>query len=168
MRKKQRFALDSMLGQNIRLKRYALNVTQTALATSIGVGFQQIQKYESGANRIGFSRLVEIARALECRVADLIGDLDGDPAADHSVFLNSAHLRQTGAARLLTAFAELKPSLRKRVLELVVELARDQRRRATGLGANTLTGDRFKRRSMTASRSELAHRAQVDGQGRAG
>lgn len=51
-------------------------MSQTALANAVGVTFQQIQKYERGFNRVSFSRLVDIAHALDCRVLDLIGDVD--------------------------------------------------------------------------------------------
>nr|QQZ51027.1 helix-turn-helix transcriptional regulator [Phenylobacterium glaciei] len=51
-------------------------MSQEALAEQCGVSFQQIQKYENGANRISFSRLVQIARALRCRVVDLMDVLD--------------------------------------------------------------------------------------------
>jgi transcriptional regulator with XRE-family HTH domain len=67
---------DVGLGGHIRTRRKALGMSQTDLAAAIGVTFQQIQKYEKGSNRISFSRLVNIAHALDCRVVDLVGDLD--------------------------------------------------------------------------------------------
>ncbi|HEY0435049.1 MAG TPA: helix-turn-helix transcriptional regulator, partial [Phenylobacterium sp.] len=69
-------ALDVALGAMVRLRRRTLGMTQDMLAERCGVSFQQIQKYENGANRISFSRLVQIATALSCRVSDLIGVLD--------------------------------------------------------------------------------------------
>jgi transcriptional regulator with XRE-family HTH domain len=51
-------------------------MSQERLAEACGVSFQQVQKYESGANRISFSRLLQIARALNCRLSDLVGALD--------------------------------------------------------------------------------------------
>ncbi len=53
--------LDVALGLRIRQRRKSLGVSQTALADSIGLTFQQIQKYERGFNRVSFSRLVDIA-----------------------------------------------------------------------------------------------------------
>ena len=67
--------LDIALGARIRVRRKSLGLSQDDLAVQVGLTFQQIQKYERGANRVSFSRLVEIARTLKCRAQDLIGDL---------------------------------------------------------------------------------------------
>ena len=56
--------LDRALGNAIRLRRRSLNLTQEQLANACGISFQQVQKYENGANRVSFSRLVQIARAI--------------------------------------------------------------------------------------------------------
>lgn len=68
--------LDVALGVRIRWRRQELGLSQSDLANRIGITFQQVQKYEHGANRVSFSRLVEIAQAMDCRVTDLVGDLD--------------------------------------------------------------------------------------------
>ena len=67
---------DVAMGANIRARRKALGISQRALAASIGLTLQQIQKYERGFNRVSFSKLVEIAHGLDCRVTYLIADLD--------------------------------------------------------------------------------------------
>ena len=64
--------MDIALGAAVRIRRRTIGMSQEALAEQCGVSFQQIQKYENGANRISFSRLVQIARALRCRVTDLM------------------------------------------------------------------------------------------------
>src|SRR5258706_6009435 len=69
--------VDAALGAAIRLRRRTLGISQEMLAVECGVSFQQIQKYENGSNRISFSRLVQIATALNCRVNDLIDVLAG-------------------------------------------------------------------------------------------
>ena len=69
--------MDVALGAAVRIRRRTIGISQEALAEQCGVSFQQIQKYENGANRISFSRLVQIARALKCRVVDLMDVLDG-------------------------------------------------------------------------------------------
>jgi transcriptional regulator with XRE-family HTH domain len=61
-------ATDKFVGQNIRLFRKAKGLSQTQLGDAIGVTFQQVQKYENGFNRVGSSRLVRIATALEVPV----------------------------------------------------------------------------------------------------
>eukprot|EP01033_Poteriospumella_lacustris_P022285 gene22285-16716_t len=56
--------LDVALGRNIRIRRKSLGLSQSALASAVGLTFQQVQKYESGANRVSFFKLVEISTAL--------------------------------------------------------------------------------------------------------
>lgn len=61
--------LDQLIGRNVRLYRIKSGLSQTALGQSIGVTFQQIQKYEKAANRVPGSRLIQIARLLDVPVA---------------------------------------------------------------------------------------------------
>ena len=121
--------LDVALGLRIRQRRKALGVSQTALADAIGLTFQQIQKYERGFNRVSFSRLVDISHALDCRVVDLIGDLDDSSMPSPLFRQDTAHLRESGAPELLAAYSAAPPSLRRVILKLVSEIARDQRKR---------------------------------------
>ena len=122
--------LDVALGLRIRQRRKELGVSQTALADAIGLTFQQIQKYERGFNRVSFSRLVDIAHALDCRVIDLIGDLDDAGIPSPLFRQDTAHLRESGAPELLAAYAAAPPALRRAILKLVVEIAKDHRGRA--------------------------------------
>jgi len=124
--------LDVALGLRIRQRRKALGVSQTALADAIGLTFQQIQKYERGFNRVSFSRLVDISHALDCRVVDLIGDLDDAGMPSPLFRQDTAHLRESGAPELLAAYAAAPPSLRRVVLKLVTEIAKDQSGRPAG------------------------------------
>jgi len=66
--------IDVQLGRQIRSRRELKGVTQAQLAAAVGVTFQQIQKYERGANRVSASRLVQIAKALETSAAALLGE----------------------------------------------------------------------------------------------
>lgn len=118
--------LDVALGLRIRLRRKSRGVSQGALADAVGITFQQIQKYERGFNRVSFSRLVEIAQALECRVIDLIGDLDDAGLPSPLFRQDTAHLRESGAPELLAAYASLPPALRRTMLKLVVAIGKDQ------------------------------------------
>jgi transcriptional regulator with XRE-family HTH domain len=115
-------SLDVALGLRIRQRRTALGMSQTALAISIGVTFQQVQKYERGFNRVSFSRLVEIARVLDCRVVDLISALD-DASVPSPLHHDTDRLRVAGVPRLLAAYSALPVGLRKAVLNLMVEMA---------------------------------------------
>jgi transcriptional regulator with XRE-family HTH domain len=60
--------IDLHLGRRLRRRRRLLGLTQQQLAVQVGVRFQQIQKYECGANRISAARLWELAEALETPV----------------------------------------------------------------------------------------------------
>src|SRR6201996_3590394 len=68
--------MDIALGAAVRIRRRSLGISQEILAEKCGVSFQQVQKYENGANRVSFSRLVQIAHALGLRVSELVGDID--------------------------------------------------------------------------------------------
>ena len=121
--------LDVALGLRIRQRRKSLGVSQTGLAEAVGLTFQQIQKYERGFNRVSFSRLVDIAHALDCRVVDLIGDLDDANIPSPLFRQDTAHRRESGAPELLAAYSAAPPALRRSILKLVTEIARDQRLR---------------------------------------
>jgi len=115
--------LDVALGSRIRLRRRELGFSQEQLARKIGITFQQVQKYEHGTNRVSFSRLVEIARALGCGVMDIVGDLDSTTNAsmfsEHMIRLN-----EPGAAELLEAYAAIhSPKHRRAILNLAKQLA---------------------------------------------
>lgn len=119
--------LDIALGGRVRLRRKELGFSQDQLARAVGITFQQVQKYEHGTNRISFSRLVEIAEALECGVTDLIGNLDkskGSIAISRHIGL----LATSGATDLLDAYAGIdSPKRRRAVLNLAREIAGDQK-----------------------------------------
>ena len=118
--------LDIALGSRVRLRRKELGFSQDQLARSVGITFQQVQKYEHGTNRISFSRLVEIADALECSVADLIGNLDKSKSSA-SLSRQIAYLTEPGASDLLEAYASIdSPKRRRAILNLARQLANDQ------------------------------------------
>lgn len=118
--------LDLALGLRIRQRRKALGISQTSLAAAVGITFQQVQKYERGSNRVSFSRLVEIAHALDCRLVDLVGDLDEAGAPAPLFRHDTAHLCILGAPELLAAYAAAPAALRRAILKLAVEIARDR------------------------------------------
>lgn len=70
---------DVHIGGRIRERRIALGMSQAALAADLGITFQQVQKYESGANRVGGSRLWDISRALNVPVSYFFDGLDEVP-----------------------------------------------------------------------------------------
>ncbi len=69
--------VDVYVGQRIRQRRLLLGMTMRQLGNSVGIKFQQIQKYENGANRISASRMWDIAAAMEVPVSFFFEGLDG-------------------------------------------------------------------------------------------
>ena len=126
--------VDVHVGGRVRLRRMLLGMSQEKLGESLGLTFQQVQKYEKGANRIGASRLFELARILGVNVQYFFEELAGqeaflpDGAAgptepsgdDHLVeFLNSRE-----GIELNRAFLRIEdPKARRAILELVRSLA---------------------------------------------
>ncbi len=118
--------LDEALGLRVRLRRKELGLSQSALAQAVGITFQQIQKYETGANRISFSRLVEICDALDSSVAAMIGTLDSSPAKAR-VTDSLRFLAAPGAAALLDAYTQITTAKQRRaLLDLSRQLAREE------------------------------------------
>lgn len=74
--------VDVHVGQRIRRRRWMVGMTQQQLGESVGIKFQQIQKYETGMNRVSASRLYEISKALEVPVAFFFDALD-EPAGEN-------------------------------------------------------------------------------------
>ena len=114
--------VDVALGAAIRLRRRTLGISQEILAEKCGVSFQQIQKYENGSNRISFSRLVQIATALHCRVNDLIDVLAGADDGPQDLALR-IRMGLPGALELLEAFEAMSPAMRAPLVEFSRALA---------------------------------------------
>ncbi len=70
--------IDIHVGSRVRLRRTLLGLSQEKLADAIGLTFQQVQKYERGANRIGASRLYELSRVLDVPVSFFFDDMTAD------------------------------------------------------------------------------------------
>src|SRR6186997_1732132 len=68
--------VDVHVGTRVRLRRTLLGLSQEKLGEAIGLTFQQVQKYERGANRIGASRLWDLSRVLDCPVSFFFDDMD--------------------------------------------------------------------------------------------
>ena len=111
--------MDIALGAAVRIRRRTLGISQEALAEQCGVSFQQIQKYENGANRISFSRLVQIARALKCRVVDLMDVLDAPEREATGDLDLLTRMRTPGALELLAAYEMMAPEARSSLVSLL-------------------------------------------------
>ncbi|RWX81472.1 XRE family transcriptional regulator [Neorhizobium lilium] len=67
--------VDVHVGRRLRMRRAQLGMSQTTLGDQLGITFQQIQKYERGANRVSASMLHDIARVMETQIAYFFEDL---------------------------------------------------------------------------------------------
>lgn len=111
--------IDVAVGHRIRVRRKWLGISQSTLADHLGVSFQQVQKYERGANRVSASMLVRIAQKLDTTVGELVGETP-TPMGDESLF---EKLAVPGAVQLLEAFANVQqPSMRTAILNLTRSL----------------------------------------------
>jgi transcriptional regulator with XRE-family HTH domain len=115
--------MDVALGAAVRIRRRTIGISQEALADQCGVSFQQIQKYENGANRISFSRLVQIARALKCRVVDLMDVLDGPDRETTGDLDLLTRVRTPGALELLASYEQMTPEARTSLVGLLRAVA---------------------------------------------
>lgn len=127
--------LDVALGAAIRIRRRTIGLSQEGLADLCGVSFQQVQKYENGANRISFSRLVQIARALKCRIADLLAvvEMPEGPDADFDLLTK---LSVPGALDLLVAYEQIPADARGPLIALMQTTA-DQQANEEGSGGQS-------------------------------
>jgi transcriptional regulator with XRE-family HTH domain len=114
--------IDVEVGARIRVRRKSLGLSQTALANALDLTFQQIQKYERGANRVSASMLVHIAKRLEITVASLVGEQEAEIAERAAVFQS---LGVTGALDLLNAYARISDAdTRKAILHMTKAVAK--------------------------------------------
>ena len=104
--------IDVAVGARIRTRRRSLGLSQTELAEALGITFQQVQKYERGANRVSASMLVRIATRLDTTVGALVGE-DGAAPVEAVIY---AKLAQPGATDLLSAFARIDGGDTRRAL----------------------------------------------------
>ena len=124
---------DLHVGKRLRRRRRLLGLTQQELASQVGVRFQQIQKYECGANRMTSSRLFDLSRALNVSVQYFFDGIntEGLLPANDSETMDGDILSQKETLELVRAYYRLGERPRRRLLELAKSLEVDQ----TGSGA---------------------------------
>jgi transcriptional regulator with XRE-family HTH domain len=126
---------DKYVGSRVRMRRLMLEMSQEKLGEKLGLTFQQVQKYEKGTNRIGASRLQHISQILKVPVAFFFEGVSGTgkqaedgPSKAPVVDFVSDFLSSSDGLALTKAFTNIKDSkLRRRVVDLVEEIAGDQR-----------------------------------------
>ena len=134
MAKKTPNPIDRHVGSRVRMRRIMLGLSQEKLGDALGLTFQQVQKYEKGTNRIGASRLQQIAHILQVPVAFFFEDApreherldqlrDAPSANSLSEFLASSE-----GLSLTRAFMRIQePKLRRRIVDLVAAIAGERK-----------------------------------------
>ena len=121
--------IDLHVGARIRMRRRTLGHSQERLAEALGLTFQQVQKYERGANRISASKLYEAASFLKADVNYFYqgyGEAETVTTVHEAEAAVSSFLLTTDGISLAQAFPRIQSAaLRRRVLALVEELAKD-------------------------------------------
>jgi transcriptional regulator with XRE-family HTH domain len=123
--------VDVHVGSRVRLRRTLMGMSQEKLGNAVGLTFQQIQKYERGANRIGASRLFEMSRVLDVPVQFFFDEMPTEPeSSDYRPMSGEANTpEQDPMARretleLIRAYYRIPdPQVRRRLFELAKALA---------------------------------------------
>lgn len=125
--------VDVHVGQSIRRRRWMTDMTQKQLADAVGIKFQQIQKYETGANRVSASRLFEIAQALDVPVSFFFETIN-EPGSEQITVIENAtdddaipadlfHGKE--AIELLNCYYRWPEEQRRRLFELTKSLTKE-------------------------------------------
>lgn len=129
--KKKPNPIDVHVGSRIRLRRNMLGLSQEKLGESLGITFQQIQKYEKGTNRVGASRLQAISSILTVPVAFFFEDAPGSTPTSQAGFAEDNEatyvvdfLNSNEGVQLTRAFTKIAdPKVRRKIIDLVKSLA---------------------------------------------
>ena len=130
MAKKAPNPIDRHVGSRVRMRRMMLSMSQEKLGDALGLTFQQVQKYEKGTNRIGASRLQQIAHILQVPVSFFFegaphssGHVGGMSEAPSPAYVADFFATSDGLS-LTKAFMRIKSSkLRRRIVDLVEQIA---------------------------------------------
>ena len=119
-------SVDSHVGSRVRLRRLELGLSQEKLAEQLGITFQQVQKYERGTNRIGASRLHQIAIVLQTPITYFFeGASDTPTNSGQEASPLSQALGDPATVRLVRAFASISDSQLKQKAVGIIEAIAD-------------------------------------------
>ena len=110
--------VDEHVGKRVRHRRWMIGMTQQQLADKVGIKFQQIQKYETGMNRVSASRLWDIAEALDVPVSFFFEGLNEDADAAGPDALKGDILADKEALELVRSYYAIPENQRRRLFEL--------------------------------------------------
>lgn len=122
--------IDIHVGSRVRLRRTLLGYSQEKLADALGITFQQVQKYENGANRIGSSRLFQIGQIMNVPVSFFFEGAEdklpgGKKVSEEKNPVDDIQLSSRETIELIKAYYAIQdPSVRKKVFEMIKSLAK--------------------------------------------
>jgi transcriptional regulator with XRE-family HTH domain len=123
--------IDVAIGARIRSHRLAQGVTQTKLAKTLRITIQQVQKYETGVNRVSAGRLKQIAEILEVPISLFFDDVDGNRAEAELIDLVPGFSEDVCAGSIARTFNEIRDQrVRQAIMGLVERIAGMQPSRA--------------------------------------
>ena len=128
VRKRRAGAEDVEIGRKIRALRLERGLSQSGLADGIGLTFQQVQKYEKGANRVSAGRLQQIADLLNVPVTFFYGGMSTRARKGEAPSSGLAFLQTKGALRLIRAYTDISSRTTKYALVVLAESLRDRER----------------------------------------
>lgn len=114
--------VDAHVGKKIRQQRWLLGISQQQLASRVGIKFQQVQKYETGANRVSASRLWDIAAVLEVPISYFFEGLEGRPVGARDT--RGDVLTDKEALDLVRAYHVLPDAQRRHLFDLARAIGR--------------------------------------------
>ncbi|PIP97938.1 MAG: transcriptional regulator [Rhodobacterales bacterium CG18_big_fil_WC_8_21_14_2_50_71_9] len=111
--------IDVHVGKRVRHRRWMLGMTQQQLGERVGIKFQQIQKYETGMNRISASRLWDIAQAMDTSISFYFEGIDGAETAEHPAAAQLGDLMvDREAIELVRSYNAIPEEQRRRLFDL--------------------------------------------------
>jgi transcriptional regulator with XRE-family HTH domain len=110
--------VDVHVGKRVRHRRWMVGMTQQQLAEKVGIKFQQIQKYETGMNRVSASRLWDIAEALSVPVAFFFEGLGATEAEPAAAAVPGDILADKEALELVRSYYAIPENQRRRLFDL--------------------------------------------------
>jgi transcriptional regulator with XRE-family HTH domain len=125
-RQRRAGAEDVEIGRKIRTLRLERGLSQSRLADGIGLSFQQLQKYESGANRVSAGRLQRIAALLGVPVTVFYGIPAGRAKRSETADEPFVYLQARGAVRLARAYAGISSRATRNAVLVLIEALRDK------------------------------------------
>ena len=128
VRKRRAGAEDVEIGRKIRALRLERGLSQSGLAAGIGLTFQQVQKYEKGANRVSAGRLQQIADLLNVPVTFFYGGMGVRAKKSEAAPSGLTFLQTKGALRLMRAYTEISSRTTKYALVVLAESLRNKER----------------------------------------